>query len=81
MAAAGHRRVSVHVDDDLEDRTPAGRGRLMARAVPVDTFLRTVETTHPARVPGTAVFDGAGQGTPPALAHNLRYNRFCTSTS
>ncbi len=50
--------------------------RLTARAVPVDTFLRTVETTHPARVPGTAVFMTAqGKGTPPALAHNLRYNK------
>ena len=50
--------------------------RLMARAVPVDTFLRTVESTHPARVPGTAVFMTAqGKGTPPALAHNLRYNK------
>jgi KUP system potassium uptake protein len=30
--------------------------RLAARAVPVVEFLRTVETTRPARVPGTAVF-------------------------
>src|SRR5688572_23826364 len=50
--------------------------RLTARAVPVDEFLRTVEMTHPARVPGTAVFMTAqGKGTPPALAHNLRYNK------
>jgi KUP system potassium uptake protein len=50
--------------------------RLNARAVPVDAFLRTVETTRPARVPGTAVFMTAqGRGVPPALAHNLRYNK------
>jgi KUP system potassium uptake protein len=50
--------------------------RLTARAVPIDDFLRTVETTRPARVPGTAVFMTAqGKGTPPALAHNLRYNK------
>jgi KUP system potassium uptake protein len=50
--------------------------RLTARAVPIEEFLATVETTHPARVPGTAVFMTAQpRGTPPALAHNLRYNK------
>jgi KUP system potassium uptake protein len=50
--------------------------RLIERAMPIEVFLRTVETTHPARVPGTAVFMTAqGKGTPPALAHNLRYNK------
>jgi KUP system potassium uptake protein len=50
--------------------------RLTARAVPIEQFLATVETTHPARVPGTAVFMTAQpRGTPPALAHNLRHNK------
>jgi KUP system potassium uptake protein len=50
--------------------------RLAARAVPLDIFLATVRTTRPIRVPGTAVFMTAQpQGTPPALAHNLRYNK------
>jgi KUP system potassium uptake protein len=50
--------------------------RLTARAVPLEDFLATVEQSQPARVPGTAVFMTAQpKGTPPALAHNLRYNK------
>ena len=50
--------------------------RLTARAVPIEDFLAAVAATPPARVPGTAVFMTAQpQGTPPALAHNLRYNK------
>jgi KUP system potassium uptake protein len=50
--------------------------RLTARAIPIEEFLATVQAMHPARVPGTAVFMTAQpRGTPPALAHNLRYNK------
>ena len=50
--------------------------RLTARAVPLEEFMATVETVQPVRVPGTAVFMTAQPtGTPPALAHNLRYNK------
>ena len=50
--------------------------RLTARAVPLDDFVATVATVGPVRVPGTAVFMTAQPtGTPPALAHNLRYNK------
>ena len=50
--------------------------RLTARAVPLDQFIATVATSAPLRVPGTAVFMTAQPtGTPPALAHNLRYNK------
>jgi KUP system potassium uptake protein len=50
--------------------------RLTARAVPIEQFLTTVADVPPARVPGTAVFMTAQpKGTPPALAHNLRYNK------
>ncbi len=50
--------------------------RLTARAVPLEDFLAQVAETPPARVPGTAVFMTAQpRGTPPALAHNLRYNK------
>ena len=50
--------------------------RLTARAVPIEEFLNAVEASGPIRVPGTAVFMTAQpQGTPPALAHNLRYNK------
>jgi KUP system potassium uptake protein len=50
--------------------------RLTARAVPIEDFLATVEKTSPTRVAGTAVFMTAvSRGTPPALAHNLRFNK------
>lgn len=50
--------------------------RLTARAVPTEEFLATVAASPPARVSGTAVFMTAQpRGTPPALAHNLRYNK------
>jgi KUP system potassium uptake protein len=50
--------------------------RLTARAVSIEEFLATVANAPPARVPGTAVFMTAQpKGTPPALAHNLRYNK------
>jgi KUP system potassium uptake protein len=50
--------------------------RLTARAVPIEDFLSRVAAMRPARVPGTAVFMTAQpRGTPPALAHNLRYNK------
>jgi KUP system potassium uptake protein len=50
--------------------------RLAARAISLDEFLATVEAVRPARVPGTAVFMTAQPtGTPPALVHNLRYNK------
>jgi KUP system potassium uptake protein len=50
--------------------------RLTARAVPLEEFIATVEAAQPVRVPGTAVFMTAQPtGTPPALAHNLRYNK------
>ena len=50
--------------------------RMAARAAPIEDFLKTVVETRPARVPGTAVFMTAQpRGTPPALAHNLRYNK------
>ena len=50
--------------------------RLSARAVPIEEFLSTIERTRPSRVAGTAVFMTAvSRGTPPALAHNLRFNK------
>jgi KUP system potassium uptake protein len=50
--------------------------RLSARAVPLEDFIRGVAEHPPARVPGTAVFMTAQpRGTPPALAHTLRYNK------
>jgi KUP system potassium uptake protein len=50
--------------------------RLTARAVPLEDFIVAAAKTHPARVPGTAVFMTAQpRGAPPALAHNVRYNK------
>jgi KUP system potassium uptake protein len=57
-----------------------GRGllaeRLTARAMPLEAFVDMINTVRPARVTGTAVFMTAQPlGTPPALAHNVRYNK------
>jgi KUP system potassium uptake protein len=50
--------------------------RLTARALPLEDFMARVTAKPPARVPGTAVFMTAQpKSTPPALAHNLRYNK------
>ena len=51
--------------------------RLASRAVPLSTSSsRCVDAMQPARVPGTAVYMTAqGSGTPPALVHNLQYNK------
>jgi KUP system potassium uptake protein len=50
--------------------------RLMQRAVPIEDFLARITENPPVRVPGTAVFMTAqAKGTPPALTHNLRYNK------
>jgi len=50
--------------------------RLTARAIPIADFMAGVMAMKPTRVTGTAVFMTAQpHGTPPALAHNLRYNK------
>ena len=50
--------------------------RLTAHAIPLEDFIATAAAVRPVRVPGTAVFMTAQPtGTPPALAHNLRYNK------
>jgi KUP system potassium uptake protein len=50
--------------------------RLTARAIPLSEFIATVTAVRPVRVSGTAVFMSAQPaGTPPALAHNLQYNK------
>jgi KUP system potassium uptake protein len=50
--------------------------RLRARAFPLEEFVKTVTAAPLHRVSGTAVFMTAQpSGTPPALAHNVRYNK------
>jgi KUP system potassium uptake protein len=50
--------------------------RLTERATPLEDFTERVARNPPVRVPGTAVFMTAQpQGTPQALAHNLRHNK------
>jgi KUP system potassium uptake protein len=50
--------------------------RLTARATPIDVFMASLKSIEPARVRGTAVFMTAQPtGTPPALVHNVRYNK------
>ena len=46
------------------------------RSVPLDRFFTEMQTRHPARVPGTAVFLTAHtEGTPEVLLHHLRHNK------
>jgi KUP system potassium uptake protein len=51
--------------------------RLTARAFPLPEFMDMVRTNPPRRVPGSSVFLTAQPRgtTPPALFHNLRYNK------
>ena len=50
--------------------------RLTARARPLKEFVVDIARRRPVRVPGTAVFMTAQPtGTPPALAHNVHYNK------
>jgi KUP system potassium uptake protein len=50
--------------------------RVNARALPLEEFMAAVTAQPPIRVPGAAVFMTASpRGTPPTLAHNLRYNK------
>jgi KUP system potassium uptake protein len=50
--------------------------RLAARSEPLEHFVARIAAAPPVRVAGTAVFMTAQpRGTPPALVHNLRYNK------
>jgi KUP system potassium uptake protein len=50
--------------------------RITSRAVPMSDFMSAISRVPPTRVSGTAVFMTAQpNGTPPALAHNLQYNK------
>jgi len=50
--------------------------RLASRAVMIEDFFTSIDFMKPARVPGTAVYMTAqGNGVPPALVHNLQYNK------
>lgn len=49
--------------------------RLRRGPLPVEVFLKSIESNPPTRVPGTAVFmDSNPSGIPPALLHNLKHN-------
>lgn len=55
--------------------------RLTARAMPLEQFIERITEQPPVRVPGTAVFMTAQpHSTPPALTHNLRYNKVLHET-
>jgi KUP system potassium uptake protein len=55
--------------------------RLAERSISIDQFLERIRELQPVRVPGTAVFMTAQpRSTPPALTHNLRYNKVLHET-
>ncbi len=50
--------------------------RLRESALPLESFLESLEATRVVRVPGTAVFmTGSADGTPPPLLHNFKHNK------
>jgi len=50
--------------------------RIAAGSLPLKAFLADIETTHPHRVPGTAVFmTSTRRGTPPVLLHHFKHNK------
>lgn len=50
--------------------------RLAEQTSPLSEFLMSLRTMKVARVPGSAIFmSGSSEGTPLALAHNVRHNR------
>lgn len=49
--------------------------KLLARAVPLSSFMARCSERKPLRVSGTAVFMNGSDGTPPALLHNLEHNK------
>jgi KUP system potassium uptake protein len=56
-------------------RTIVGE-RMASRAVSIDDFFALVAALQPTRVPGTAIYmTGQGRGAPPALVHNMQYNK------
>ncbi len=69
-------RVRLHADDHMEDRA-AARGRAADGARHADRGLhgRVTAAAAGARARHRGVHDRAAAGTPPALVHNLRYNK------
>ncbi|HEX6164602.1 MAG TPA: potassium transporter Kup [Vicinamibacterales bacterium] len=50
--------------------------RMAKRAVLIEEFYGMIATLQPTRVPGTAIYmTGQGKGAPPALVHNMQYNK------
>ena len=50
--------------------------RLATRMVSIDDLFKMITSIRAVRVPGTAVYmTGQGSGAPPALVHNLQYNK------
>ena len=49
--------------------------RMQEKSVPFKMLLADLAVEPPLRVPGTAVYMYGGNGTPPALVHNLAHNK------
>ncbi len=70
------RRNHFHVHDDVEDGPPAARGKAHRARAAAGGLRGENRGESACPVPGTAVFMTAQpRGAPPALAHNLRYNK------
>ena len=76
VAAARHRDRHLHADDDVEDRAEDHGGSPDGARAPVRDVHGGGDSIGAAAGAGNGgVHDGAARRTPPALAHNLRYNK------
>jgi len=49
--------------------------RMQEKSMPLNMLMGDLAAEPPVRVPGTAVYMYGGEGTPPALVHNLAHNK------
>lgn len=56
--------------------------RLQERVIPLDQFMKELETENVKRVSGTAIFmTSISKGIPPSLIHNVRHNKILHETT
>jgi len=58
------------------------RRKIESQSLPVDLFIKDIQTSKPHQVPGTAVFlSGNSTGIPRTLLHNFKHNKILHSTT
>ncbi len=58
------------------------RRKIESQSLPVDLFIKDIQTSKPHQVPGTAVFlSGNSTGIPRTLLHNFKHNKILHTTT